>query len=390
MALPTYFISSSIVNVDSTNINKSIILPPASTIKGVSLLVRDSAGACSATYPIYISTQGLDRMDRSASTITLSTAYQSVKLMAWGDTQYAILQNYTYGLTPFLVNFTQGIAWVTKQPTQLWRCVSSSSSGSVLLAGIAGGRLYRSIDIGNTWGPVGPSAIWYGVAMSSSGTNMVAVANGDRIYTSTNTGVSWTPRASSKAWTCVCSSSDGSVLLAGTTSDTLYRSTDSGVTWTSTNITANYIGVACSSNGSILYAVVSGGTIYVSTDTGATWTSRDSARTWTSIACTSDGTIAFATEGTYIYKSVNTGTSWTPNTSYAGGWRSVACSSTGTNVVAINASTGYVNFSDSSGVVYVLAQDPGSYQAIAMNGAGTQVLTGKYPGQLYNGFLQLL
>jgi hypothetical protein len=393
MALPTYSISSSVINVDCLNTSKVLLLPPASTIQGVSLWIRDCAGVASSESTIYVSTQGLDVMDRFASTLALSTPYQSFRVMAWKPTEYAILQNYVSGLSPFLVQFTQGLAWYTRDSVRTWSCVASSSSGQTLLAGVGGvggGQLYVSYDGGNSWTAVGPSLIWTGVAMSSDGTKMVAVSNGDRIYTSTNSGASWTPRASIKAWTCVCSSQNGDILLAGTTGDTLYLSTDSGVSWTSVNGTTNYRSVACSSTGGTLYAVATADQIYVSTNTGSSWTARDSARNWTGVACSSNGTTAFATEGTYIYKSTNTGVAWTANTSYSGGWRAIACSSDATLVVAVNNTTGFINFSETSGNLFTNSGDSGAYQSIVMNAAGSLNLAAENPGYLYLGTIQLL
>lgn len=390
MALPSYTLSTSVLNVDCTSAYKIIFLPPASTIQGVPLLIRDNTGLCSQESSIFVSTQGLDLLDRYESTIRLSTGYQSVRFVAWQETQYAILQNYMLGLTPFITQFPEGYAWIARESVRLWRCVASSSSGATLVAGVGGGRLYVSINAGGIWTAYGPTLVWRGVAVSSTGTKMVAVANGDRIYTSTNTGVSWTPRASSKSWTCVCSSSDGSILLAGATSDFLYISTNSGVSWTFTNINADYTAVACSSDGSVMFAATNGGTLYVSTNSGSTWTSRDSARNWTGLACSSDGVTAYATEGTYIYKSTDTGTTWTANTSYSAAWRSISCDSPGTTVVAINGTSGSIQLSVDSGVTFVQTGDSDTYGPVAIDGNANQILTAGTPGTLYVGLLQLL
>ncbi len=392
MALPTYLVSSSVVNVDCLHTTKVILLPPASTIQGMSLTVRDCAGFANSDSTIYVSTQGLDKLDRTAIRVPISTPYQSIRFAAWKPTEYAILQNYTLGLTPFLVRFTQGLFWTSVASTQTWSCVAISSSGAVQLAGIGsgGGRLYRSVNQGVTWSATGPSFVWTGVAMSSSGANMVAVSLDDRIYTSLDTGASWTPRAFVKPWSCVCSSSDGLIFLAGTTGDTLYVSTDTGVTWTSTNTILNYTSVACSSDGSIMYAVTAGDKIYVSTDTGSTWTGYDSNRNWTGVACSSDGTTAFATEGTYIYKSTTTGTSWIPNTGYVGAWTSITCSDDASIVVAMNSTTSRLNFSESYGASFVDSGTAGPYTALAANSASSVVVASANPGTLYVGVIQLL
>lgn len=392
MALPSYTITTSILNVDCSGSGKIIFLPPASTIQGVSLLIRDGAGNCSQANSIFVSTQGLDLMDRYASTLRLSTAYQSVRCVAWQPTSYAILQNYTLGLQPFLAEFRVGNEWNVFESVRTWSSVAMSSSGNILIAAVGGGggRIYVSFDTAVTWIPYGPLLIWSGIACSSDATKMVAVSNGDRIYTSSDTGVTWTPRDTIKSWTCVCSSSDGSVLVAGTSSDFLFVSTNSGVSWLPTNIVANYTAVACSSDGTVQYAVVSGGTIYVSTDSGSTWTSRDSSRSWTGVACSSDGSTAYATESTYIYKSTDTGVTWSPNITFVGSWRGITCSQTGGIVLAIDSTTGFLFFSDSSGGTYNTTGDAASYQAVVTNSIGNISFAAASPGRLYLATAQLV
>jgi hypothetical protein len=392
MALPTYTLSTSVINVDCMNTSKVILLPPASTIQGVSLLIRDCAGTASDISTIFVSTTGLDVIDRYASTLALSTPYQSMRFVAWKPTEYAIVQNYIDGLAPFLAQFTQGLAWTQRDASRSWSCVASSDPGDILLAGVGGGggQLYVSTNTGASWSAVGPTHTWSGVAVSSGGADMVAVSSDDRIYVSNDNGNTWNAKASIKAWSCVCCSQDGQIQLAGTTGDTLYLSTDGGQTWTSVNTTANYTSVACSGDGTILYAVAAGDQIYVSTNTGSSWTARDSARSWTGVSCSTDGATAYATEGTYIYKSTNTGVTWTANTSYSAAWSGISCSDTGSIVVALNGTTGYVNFSENSGASYTNSGDSHSYSAIATNLSGSVILGATNPGFLYVGAIQLL
>ena len=392
MALPTFHLSTPITNVDCSGSGKILFLPPASTIQGVSFWIRDATGTCSQANSIYLSTQGLDRIDRHASTLRLSSPYQSVRCVAWHPTHYAVLQNYTNWITPFLVQLIQNLSWTQRASLQPWSGVASNPAFTVLLASVGGGggQLYLSVDQGVSWSSTGPSLIWTDVATSQTGSLLVAVSNGDRIYISTDLGVSWSPRASAKTWTSVCCSSDGTVLLAAATSDFLFVSTDSGVTWTATNVVANYTSVACSSDGTIFYAVATGDQIYVSTDSGGTWTARDSVRNWRGVACSSDGTIAYATEGSFIYTSTTTGTSWSPNTNYVGSWGAIVCSQSGTIVGAVNGTDGFVYFSDSAGASYRTTGDPGGFTSLACNGTGTSFLVSESPGYLYTGDLQLL
>jgi hypothetical protein len=68
--------------------------------------------------------------------------------------------------------------------------VASSSDGTQLVAVIAGGGIYTSVDAGAIWMQTGaPSANWQSVASSSDGTHLVAVViGGGGIYTHTATG----------------------------------------------------------------------------------------------------------------------------------------------------------------------------------------------------------
>ncbi len=379
-------------NVDCSGSGKILFLPPASTIQGVSFWIRDATGTCSQANSIYISTQGLDLMDRYASTLRLSSPYQSVRCVAWQPTAYALLQNYTNWINPFLVQLIQNLTWTQRASLQTWSGVASNPAFTVLLAcvGGGGGQLYLSTDLGVSWSASGPSLIWTDVATSQTGSLLVAVSNGDRIYISTDLGGTWSPKASPKSWTSVCCSSDGTILLAAATSDFLFLSTDSGMTWTATSAVANYTSVACSSDGTIFYAVTSGDQIYVSTDGGVTWITRDSVRNWRGVTCSSDGTVAYATEDTYIYTSTDTGVTWTPNGGYPGSWTAITCSLNGVLVGAVNTTDGFVYFSDSSGSSYRTTGDPGGFTSLACNGGGTSFLVSESPGFLYTGELQLL
>jgi hypothetical protein len=98
-----YSVSSSIVNVNVSSVSalegtsKVLYLPPASTVLGMSYTIRDTTGSCSPISSIYISTTGLDKIDVSNTLVQLSTSLQSFRVMAHNSTNYAILQNYTFG-----------------------------------------------------------------------------------------------------------------------------------------------------------------------------------------------------------------------------------------------------------------------------------------------------
>lgn len=93
MALSTFYISSQIVNVDVTGTTKVIMMPSVSTFMNQSILIRDSTGACSATNRIYISTQGIDRIENTLSTCSLTRSYETIRFTTFGVSSWSILQN---------------------------------------------------------------------------------------------------------------------------------------------------------------------------------------------------------------------------------------------------------------------------------------------------------
>lgn len=98
-----YTISSAIINVNVSSFqdlpgrSKVLYLPAASTVRGMSYTIHDVAGNCSPISSIYISTTGLDKIDLTNTLVQLSTSLQSFRVMAHNSTNYAVLQNYTFG-----------------------------------------------------------------------------------------------------------------------------------------------------------------------------------------------------------------------------------------------------------------------------------------------------
>ena len=106
MAQRPVYISSSVINVNTSTTSKVIILPVVSSIQGNSIIIRDATGTANTNY-IYLSTQGLDRFDNGRSTLIMSNSYQAVKVVAYSNINWAILQNYTQ---EYLVKNPQWIA----------------------------------------------------------------------------------------------------------------------------------------------------------------------------------------------------------------------------------------------------------------------------------------
>lgn len=98
--ISSFYFSASVVNVNCSNLSKILTLPPASTVQGQGVTIRDTTGICGLISSIHISTQGLDVLDTRLSTVSLYNSYQSVRLMPTSQTNWAILQNFTTGIPP--------------------------------------------------------------------------------------------------------------------------------------------------------------------------------------------------------------------------------------------------------------------------------------------------
>lgn len=82
--------NTSFVGVDSRTQQKVLFLPAASTILGRYILFKDSYGTANINN-FTISTQGQDRIDIYNSSILVSTASQSLSLLSYTNTNWAIL-----------------------------------------------------------------------------------------------------------------------------------------------------------------------------------------------------------------------------------------------------------------------------------------------------------
>ncbi|MCZ2442843.1 MAG: InlB B-repeat-containing protein [Flavobacteriales bacterium] len=284
------------------------------------------------------------------------------------------------GLTMGTANVTLFAKWTPNY--RGWYCVTSSSDGTKLAAGISSGQIQTSGDSGATWTARDSSRYWYSIASSSDGTKLVAIASAGRIYTSTDSGATWTPRDSVRDWNAVASSSDGTKLVAGVYSGQLYTSTDSGLTWVARDSSRIWKSIASSSDGTKLVAVAYGGQIYTSTDSGLTWTARDSSRNWYSVTSSSDGTkLVAVVYGGQVYTSIDSGLTWTARDS-SRNWYSVSSSSDGTKLVA-GTDLGQIYTSTDSGVTWVARDSSRKWISVASSSDGTKLAAVVIGGWLY-------
>jgi hypothetical protein len=116
--------------------------------------------------------------------------WSSVSLSATGQYQTAVGNN-----APNQINVSTnfGSSWATtNSPSLSWTAVSISSSGQYQTAVVNGGKIYVSIDFGNTWTATGSILNWSSVSVSASGKHQTAVVNGGQIWISNTIQAHWT------------------------------------------------------------------------------------------------------------------------------------------------------------------------------------------------------
>ncbi|MBA7545424.1 hypothetical protein ES705_37792 [subsurface metagenome] len=92
--------------------------------------------------------------------------------------------------------------WTERQPKGAqngnWETIGVGGDRSKLIIGEYGGRLYTSVDNGESWTERQPAEDfdreWYCVASSSDGLKLIAGLHNKRLYTSLDNGEIWTER----------------------------------------------------------------------------------------------------------------------------------------------------------------------------------------------------
>jgi photosystem II stability/assembly factor-like uncharacterized protein len=226
-----------------------------------------------------------------------------------------------------------GTTWAETQPAgdvvKNWNSVAVSPDGTTMLASISGsGRLYKSVDGGNNWSEAQPAGDvfkdWASVALSATGDTMLVAVSGGRIYKSTNSGDTWsetTPSgtAENKNWQSVSMSADGLTMLAGAGTGRLYKSTNGGSNWSIVDGAGPekfWKTVSVSGDGQTMLGGIYDGRLYRSNNGGTTWSQTLPAgaedKLWQSVSVSGDGLTMLATfgQGGRVYQSVDGGNSW--------------------------------------------------------------------------------
>jgi hypothetical protein len=101
MALSTYYISSSVTYVDTTNNSKLIMLPTSSTVKDTCFYIKDMIGNATVS-SIFISTQQNDLIDDTLSSVVLGYPYESARFVSYSTTRFSVTLNYLWGVAPYM------------------------------------------------------------------------------------------------------------------------------------------------------------------------------------------------------------------------------------------------------------------------------------------------
>ena len=80
------------------------------------------------------------------------------------------------------VSTDYGATWAATDVARDWRCVSSSSDGTLQFAIVADNGIYKSTDYGTTWNQAGPTQWWEYVTSSPGGSCHIAVVLGGGLW----------------------------------------------------------------------------------------------------------------------------------------------------------------------------------------------------------------
>lgn len=160
-----------------------------------------------------------------------------------------------------------------------WWFVDCSDDGEFLMAGVygggtgsyTGGRIYISLNCGDTWSEVRPSGdtsyYWEDGCCNSDGSVLVVHKYGNS-YISTNGGSSWTPSAAvaENVNFISCSETGQYIIIAGNDYDYCRVSNDYGASWNTQvfkTSSKNWYGVKVLRDASKFYAMAQSGILYI-------------------------------------------------------------------------------------------------------------------------------
>lgn len=183
---------------------------------------------------------------------------------------------------------------------------------------------------------------WTSLAYSRDGTRLVAAASG-RVYLSVDGGQTWRApmlKRNDPVYAQAAAIASDGMRLVATTGGAAFVSVDGGSTWSTEEaacLACNFATVLTMSNDGRRLASTCWRNFCASSDGGLTWASEfgDSSRVWASVAGSADGTrLLVAEDNGYLY--LKAGGAWTALTSLEKlNCRSVACSTDGLALFAV-------------------------------------------------------
>ena len=234
----------------------------------------------------------------------------------------------------YIYQYSQEFGWdkLINSGIKQWRGIDSDDFGVDIYACAWKDYIYRSRDLGDTWGPVTTSIgrqSWTAITCDAwSDTN----PKGGYIWISRDLGNTWEIASKTigindngiSLWSSVACSNDGNIITAVELYGGIWISIDNGVTWVNpipTNsvffyTNSNFIDVCMSGSGEIMSVIskpskLDVGTAYTSDDFGETWYKFPLNTATDSNACSTDGSlIAIGASSNFIYTSNDYGFSF--------------------------------------------------------------------------------
>jgi photosystem II stability/assembly factor-like uncharacterized protein len=246
--------------------------------------------------------------------------------------------------------------------------ICSSGNGTILVACVENGGIYKSVDSGNNWELIyDSSTISFRSVCCSDNGNIIFASSNNQIRYSNNSGVTWVilPSDYTDCYS-ICCSPNGDIFFVVIKVDDntiIYKNTANGNVWSSVSVplTSLSLGtngdasslpptnfkICCYSGASQLVACVANDGIYTTSTNNINWVSISTQiinKNWSSINCSSLGQYMFASyENGGIYRSIDFGKTWNEAFAPFGIKNLICCNSTASQLVAFIDSYIYTN-----------------------------------------------
>lgn len=216
--------------------------------------------------------------------------------------------------------------------------LATNNQGDIVIASDDTGKIYRSIDYGNTYGTGVTINSGYYKTMSLSNTGQYIVggqvgSQGSVIY-SNDYGASWNTASGTdytNNWWGTAISGNGKIMIAANATTNAKLSTDFGGTWNDVTSISNLRSICISDDGTKMAGGDNAGNVWISTDTGVSWNpvkpkAGSTNIYYTEITCSNDfNTIAVASLPILsnifeLWISRDAGITWKEETGPTSGW----------------------------------------------------------------------